>query len=97
MCSLGLGKSLASWRLPWRAIWLFGAILGRSWGLLQHLRSYFDASYAILIHLGARLGLSEALLEPSYGAILDAPTRCYALLRPPPAHVQGMGVGGMIR
>ena len=41
-------------------------------GLLGHLRSHLEPSWAILRHLGGHLGLSEALLEPSW-AILDAP------------------------
>eukprot|EP00959_Pyramimonas_sp_CCMP1952_P149766 3133520-Pyramimonas_sp.AAC.1 len=57
---------LASWRPPWEAIWPLGAVLGRSWGFLGHLRSHLEASQAISSHLGAHLGLSEALLEPSW-------------------------------
>ena len=54
---------------PWEAPWPLGAVLGRSWGLLEHL------GRAILKHLRlSHLGLTEALfLEPSR-AILDALT-----------------------
>ena len=82
---------MASWRPPWEASWPLGAVLGRSWGLLEHLRSHLEASWAILKHLGGHLGLSEALLEPSW-AILDAPTRRRAP-RPGP----GEGVGGGVK
>ena len=30
---------------PWEAIWPLGAVLGRSWGLLEHLGSHLEASY----------------------------------------------------
>ena len=49
------------------------ALLEPHWGLLEHVGSHLEASYAILSRLGYHLGLSEALLEPSW-AILDAPT-----------------------
>ena len=48
--------------------------------------SYLEPCWAILSDLGGHLGLSEALLEPSW-AILDAPT---TRDRPRP----GEGVGG---
>ena len=64
---------LVSWRPPGEARRPLGAVLERSWGLLEHLGSHLEASWAILSHLGGHLGLSEALLEPSW-AILDAPT-----------------------
>ena len=72
-----LGSSLATWgRL--------GAVLGplgASWNPLER-------SCAILSHLGGHLGLSEALLEPSW-AILDVPTT-----REAPRPGPGEGVGG---
>ena len=64
---------LASLGPPEEAPWPLGAVLGRSWGLLEHLGSHLEASWAILSHLGGHLGLSEALLEPSW-AIFDALT-----------------------
>ena len=79
---------LASSEPPWRALWPIGAVLGRSWGLLEHLGSHLEASWAILSHLGGHIGLSEALLEPSW-AILDALTA-----REPPRPGPGEGVGG---
>ena len=79
---------LASWGPPWEAPWPLGAVLERSWGLLEHLGSHFEASWAILSYLGGHLGLSEALLEPSW-AVLDVPTA-----REPPRPGPGEGVGG---
>ena len=82
---------MASWRPPWRSRRPLGAVLGRSWGLLEQLGSHLEASWAILSHLGGHFGLCEALLEPSW-AILDAPTRRRAP-RPGP----GEGVGGGVK
>ena len=79
---------LVSWLPPWRFRRPLGAVLERSWGLLEHLRSHLEASWAILSHLGGHLGLSEALVEPSW-AILDAPTP-----REPPCPGPGEGVRG---
>ena len=72
---------LASWGVPWGAVWPLGAVL-------EHHGIHLEASCAILSHLGGYLGLSEALLEPSW-AILDAPTR-----RGPSRPGPGEGVGG---
>ncbi len=54
-------------------LWALGTILERSWNVLERLLNHLQASCAILSHLGGDLGLSEALLEPSW-AILDALT-----------------------
>eukprot|EP00959_Pyramimonas_sp_CCMP1952_P144424 3023300-Pyramimonas_sp.AAC.1 len=61
----------ASWRHPWEAPWPRGAVLERYWALLDHLGNHIEASSDILSHLGGRLGLPEAILEP-YWAIVDA-------------------------
>ena len=50
-------------------IWPLGAIVERSWGVLDHLRSHLEASQVILGHLGTHLGLSEAPLEPYWANI----------------------------
>ena len=76
---------MASWGPPWRALWPLGAVLGRSWGLLEHLGSHLEPSGAILSRLGGHPGLSEALLEPAW-AILDALT---ARDRPRPGPGEG--------
>ena len=73
---------------PWEARKPLGAVLGRSWGLLEHLGSHLERSCAILSHLGGHLRLSEALLEPCW-AILGAPTT-----RETPRPGPGAGVGG---
>eukprot|EP00959_Pyramimonas_sp_CCMP1952_P289766 6060203-Pyramimonas_sp.AAC.1 len=43
-----------------------GAVLERPWGLLEHLWSQLEASWAVLTQLGGHLGFPEALLEPSW-------------------------------
>ena len=63
-----------------------------SWGGLEgswrHVGSYLERSYFISSDLGGHLGLSGALLEPSW-AILDALTP-----RGPPRPGPGEGVRG---
>ena len=82
---------MASWGPPWEAFWPLGTVLGRYWGLLEHLRSHLEPSWAILSHLGAHLGLSEALLEPSW-AKKYRPTP-----RETPRPGPGEGVGGGVK
>ena len=47
----------------WEALWPLGAVLERSWGLVEHRGSHLQATCAIWSHLGGHLGLSEALLH----------------------------------
>ena len=72
------------------APWPLGAVLERSWGLLEHVGNHIEPSWAIFSNLGGHLGLSEALLEPSW-AILDALT---ARVPGPPCPGPGEGVQG---
>ena len=60
---------MASWGPPWEAFWPLGTVLGRYWGLLEHLRSHLEPSWAILSHLGAHLGLSWGWLEALLGYV----------------------------
>ena len=76
---------LASWGRPWEAPRPLGPVLDWSWGILLYIGSYVEQYWGNLGYLGGHLGLSEALLEPSW-RILDAPTR-----RGLPVQVHGEG------
>ena len=81
---------MASWGLPGEARKPLGAVLERSWGLLEHSWSHVQASCAVWSHLEGHLVRSEAFLEPSW-AILDAPT-ARGTARPGPGEgVRGRG------
>ena len=62
-----------------------------SCGVWCRLGSHLEASWAILSHLGGHLGLSEALLEPSW-AILHALTPRGTTVQ---VHGRGLGGGGV--
>ena len=81
-------RMFASWGPPWRSRRLLGAILERSWGLLEHIGSHLEAFQAILSHLGNRLGLPEALLEPSWANKYPLTPRA-----PPRSRSRGRGRG----